>query len=90
MRKARQIKVWRAFLYIVSFFATKMIRKRNDYLDIILKKEESVRLDSLRKEISFKYAYLNNDDFYVLWQSHATLAKQISDDDKPQLIAWKT
>jgi len=60
----------------VGVYATKMIPKGTiiwalDDLDIILREEEIEALDSLRREIVYKYAYLNDDDFYVLCWDHA-------------------
>ena len=60
----------------VGVYATKMIPKGTiiwalDDLGIILREEEIEALDSLRREIVYKYAYLNDDDFYVLCWDHA-------------------
>lgn len=59
----------------VGVFATKLIPKGTiiwalDDLDIILKEEEIEALDSLRREIVYKYSYLNDDGFYVLCWDH--------------------
>ncbi|MDR4924822.1 SET domain-containing protein [Peribacillus simplex] len=60
----------------VGIFATKMIPKGTiiwalDDLDIILEEDEIESLDIVRREIVYKYAYLNDDDRYVLCWDHA-------------------
>ena len=60
----------------VGVFATKMIPKGTiiwalDDLDIILEEDEIESLDLVRREIVYKYAYLNDDDYYVLCWDHA-------------------
>lgn len=60
----------------VGVFATKLIPKGTivwalDELDMILDEEYIESLDPLRREIIYKYSYLNDDERYVLCWDHA-------------------